>query len=1114
LLSGLLGACGRVLEYPEPVAESSDALCHDGEDNDWDGKTDCEDDDCNGSCSEATLDECSDQRDNDGDGLTDTGDPRCWLYFPPQAERCAEARGTTIQENFDRPSWDVRWSSWQRWGRDRDGFVLRESSHEGQRQDLLLAFANNTTGSDELAANLGALVRHRPFSGSWEGFELEFSAAVPRGALIRVGIVPITLAFATDAPPPGAEGALLSATLDHTTLPPLLVLEVEGSRFEAPLELPICSETESGSCDPSEELSKVTVIREAGGFRAAVTAPSGEKADLLGEIEPTSPSIPGSRLVIWGGSIDSASVGLLDDVVLKIAPEWPCGFSVPQMPGGCEIASPFDQFGQTVSVARGKDSEFCALVTASHGNLNFEPGYASIPEPEALTSWRSSDGQAWTSLSSLDAPAVHLPEGSLLVGAGIAADNHGFLAAVAYREAPGGIVRVGLAAADDCEAWTELTPGPALFEDAEAPSYVVEARGHEVYFTRPPTDQTRRTLWRVGLDEPDRAPELLSELPSDVGQPVSVIKVTTNDLVLSYPSVTDTGVSEAGLLVSDARAREWQRVDPSRLLQLPRRPDVFNGQGRLAFDDLGIAAAALAFDAGGGFFLYAGKAPRGDAASSLMQPTLQVGTARFGTNGQTFPEAHTRARNSCGDGTCAAGEDCVECEADCPCGGIELLRDELGTGDGWQLFSADANPTAIRYFSQSPPGLNWSSGDATWSALPLERGIVGDFELSFDLWLSFAENGGCSGYVGLGTMPEAGDARSRAGVFAHFIRPLDQCFLERYITTPEVVAGNTRFGNAAETGACKSERSLVAENTYRLALRREGSEVTVVAPRIDGCGTLEQSVRYAGPLPPLSALLVGFGGDPFSGCSGARQRGTVSNLKLRLLDDPADCPNDQERCGSASEQASCVDVKESAEHCGACGDPCSANEWCRDGACHCAELPGILACEGVCVDPKTSLEHCGICGRACKSQCLDGLCDPISVGDCASPFEIPPEGGTLGLVFPDEARPGSYEVCEINVVNPLVGEWIPERDGLAVVEVQPTEQSLQSEPPLDTVLAVTPDPSCGQWLACNDDIVLGVEIGSHLEWPVVAGTSYRLMVGGWDYGTGAVGLAEMTVGFK
>jgi hypothetical protein len=251
------------------------------------------------------------------------------------------------------------------------------------------------------------------------------------------------------------------------------------------------------------------------------------------------------------------------------------------------------------------------------------------------------------------------------------------------------------------------------------------------------------------------------------------------------------------------------------------------------------------------------------------------------------------------------------------------------------------------------------SNPTTWSVLPLERSIVGDFELSFDLLFNWIDPPGfpsmpaCTLYVGLGTVPVLatesapdgpGSAPSQSGVFAAM--PWSGC-VGKYLARPSVHARGAVYEDRNETFgdpyACLLERHLSSSKTRRMTLRREGNKVTVSVPRDDGCGIAERTITYSGAVPDLPALLVGSGGGDFAPCTLSHidkttvtftnGSGTLSNVELRLLDDPGQCPGTEALCGKGSQEPACVDTKTSSEHCGACGHACGANEICTEGRC-------------------------------------------------------------------------------------------------------------------------------------------------------------------------------------
>lgn len=301
-----LFGCNAVLEYPPPEEESDGQRCADGVDNDYDGFADCDDDECDGFCHEESTAECGDGRDNDADGLIDTEDPRCWLHFPPRAKRCAPSRGVETIDSFDAERPGAPYSAWQTqgqapsvnqvtWARPHATAPLDPGG--ASRRDLAMTFIWKTTESDVLADDLGALWRTRPFSGRWEGFELAFSASVPPGGLLRTGIVPLELGSTFEQPPRGADGALLSLTLDARSSVPLLSLTAFEATFSKsiPGTSSLCDDTAICTEYPID----VVVRRVTSGFRAELQYPDGRTVALEAPVSGTS-SLSASRLVFWG----------------------------------------------------------------------------------------------------------------------------------------------------------------------------------------------------------------------------------------------------------------------------------------------------------------------------------------------------------------------------------------------------------------------------------------------------------------------------------------------------------------------------------------------------------------------------------------------------------------------------------------------------------------------------------------------------------------------------------------------------------------------------------------------------------------------------------------------
>jgi hypothetical protein len=155
---------------------------------------------------------------------------------------------------------------------------------------------------------------------------------------------------------------------------------------------------------------------------------------------------------------------------------------------------------------------------------------------------------------------------------------------------------------------------------------------------------------------------------------------------------------------------------------------------------------------------------------------------------------------------------------------------------------------------------------------------------------------------------------------------------------------------------------------------------------------------------------------------------------------------------------------------------------------------------------------------------LNGACDPIAQGDCTSPFEIPKDGGELLLALPPLSSPDGYGAntnfygCSPGydyyyMCNLLVGSFTPTKSGTVALDVDVGEASSGTYP-LDSVVGITSDPSCGTWLACNDDIVLYEQVGSHLTYPVEAGTTYYVGVEFYNYRPVEAQTAKLRVGFE
>lgn len=83
------------------------------------------------------------------------------------------------------------------------------------------------------------------------------------------------------------------------------------------------------------------------------------------------------------------------------------------------------------------------------------------------------------------------------------------------------------------------------------------------------------------------------------------------------------------------------------------------------------------------------------------------------------------------------------------------------------------------------------------------------------------------------------------------------------------------------------------------------------------------------------------------------------------------CETGQQRCGGA-----CVDLAMDHDNCGACGNVCGTDRFCRGGTCRTCAEGDLVSCGGTCADLLADPKNCGACGQACSSStvCSNGLC--------------------------------------------------------------------------------------------------------------------------------------------
>jgi hypothetical protein len=880
-----VSACTGLLDYPENQAERGAALCSNGDDDDFDGQLDCADPDCDGACPEESPGACGDGRDNDGDGLADAADPRCFIFSPPRVERCAEAPGTDLYETFDAgdlglPTSSFQWIGTRKddgagviWNAFRPNRVPGTRAALGGRQDRALLFWHNTTGEEKLDGNLGAAWRLHAFSGSWEGFEMGFVAAVPPETLVRAAVVPVELAPPFGPPRPGAETSLLAVTVDATRSPPTLSLDVAGARYSTPLTFTsaLCSATTL--CNGYE--GRVQVVRKADGFVATLRYPNGAVFSVSARGAP-SPTLPLSRLVLWGGSTTRLEWALLDDLRLRVRPRWPCGFHDPTIPGGnCESMHDRMSFGRHATLGRSRDGvSLCALVTEENEGL---------ARAESLVAWHSRDGSGFERAATPGAPTISLPDGAKLIGAGIAADDGGWHAAVTYRT---GSTSVELAFADGetCGGFGPLGAGLRLPDDSGGPSLIASDLGQDVYFTRAPGAGQAPALWRVSRQVLDRAPELMATLPANASA-ASITLAGARDPLLAYVS-PGAGL---GLLVGTEDFRSFMKIEPSPLLPAPPRPTDY--ERWFSFDDQAITTAALAFGSeGGGLLMYTGT-----TEGPGFGPRTAVGTARLIAANDERPEGGSSPPSRCGDARCTAGESCASCAGDCSCARV-LPLDDVFAKSKWHVRALDPYPEALQYFDADPPLLNVTGGNPAWLVRPLDREVSGDFELSFDVrprWVNRTRDTPCATYVGLGTaphitvLPPLGVRQGEGGIFVR-IAPSSYCS-ERFVVMPVTMTAGAPSSieetKPAAPSSCSQGR-LVADHAQRVTLRREEDTVTLRFTLPDGCESAGETLAVRAAPNDLAALYIGSGGNGFDTCLDDAGSLTLENLELRSLEAP------------------------------------------------------------------------------------------------------------------------------------------------------------------------------------------------------------------------------------
>lgn len=97
------------------------------------------------------------------------------------------------------------------------------------------------------------------------------------------------------------------------------------------------------------------------------------------------------------------------------------------------------------------------------------------------------------------------------------------------------------------------------------------------------------------------------------------------------------------------------------------------------------------------------------------------------------------------------------------------------------------------------------------------------------------------------------------------------------------------------------------------------------------------------------------------------------NVLPSIVSPPAECAEGKTWCDGV-----CIDLKLSAEHCGACHNACSDGSQCVSGVCSYPCPDNMTLCGEFCVDLFNDALHCGGCFEECAnaSECIGARCVP------------------------------------------------------------------------------------------------------------------------------------------
>ena len=217
------------------------------------------------------------------------------------------------------------------------------------------------------------------------------------------------------------------------------------------------------------------------------------------------------------------------------------------------------------------------------------------------------------------------------------------------------------------------------------------------------------------------------------------------------------------------------------------------------------------------------------------------------------------------------------------------------------------------------------------------------------------------------------------GQFCNGGKCLKDCGEERLGCDGNCIDANTDANYCGAKGSC-SEDSLESENSK--GVKCDGGQVCR-----DGACVCDAEGQTACLVAENTHLCTDASkDDAYCGCN-AEKAGvncsTLDNAKDGHCESSVckfECKDGFASCDEEADNGCETNLNEDVENCGACGNPCLAENAseivCKFGACEPTCKEGFVACGGKCVSLKSN-ENCGACGNACGEGAVcsdDGFC--------------------------------------------------------------------------------------------------------------------------------------------